>query len=155
MEYEYVALTWGTQDRTTDAVFMTGYHRLCAADWEVSLDAPFEWGQTGGACIMRRPKDEPQEKLEPIYEYVAVLDEDAAKGQWDALKKGGWAQVRCVRLASRLGHIHLMRRIDPTVATAEVESKDKPRMWTKAKLEKVFRGVVLEVYGADATCDRE
>jgi len=59
MEYEYVALTWQTHDRRADDCFMSDYHRLCDAGWEVSLDASFEPQRVGGACIMRRLKDEP------------------------------------------------------------------------------------------------
>ena len=137
MGWEYRAVEWTWHDADYDEVFLGHRTKLIAEGWQEHIRAHWRPSLTGGACIMRRPKDEPKE--EPVYEYVAVLDEDEANGQWDALKKRGWAQVRCVRLAGRLGHIHLMRRIDPTVATVEVESKDEPRLLTAGELRKVFR----------------
>ena len=65
MEYEYVALTWRTAHANNDDDFRGEKARLYEKGWELERCAP--WSQegmprrlAGGACIMRRPKDEPR-----------------------------------------------------------------------------------------------
>lgn len=147
MDWEYVALQYGGEKGTSseNALFDMWYNKLFDEGWREFVRAPWRLVMLqgkGGVCIMRRPKGKPELKLEPVYEYVAVLNEDEAKGQWDALKERGWMQARCVRLSGRRGHIHLMRRIDPTVVIAEVESKDEPRLWTETEIQEIAQRVL-------------
>lgn len=60
MDYEYVALTWRTEEWIDDAQYVSDRGKLLRQGWQVHILAP--WGAhkaIGGACIMRRPKDEP------------------------------------------------------------------------------------------------
>ena len=59
MEYEYVALTWSTRGSEVAEEFCTDRRRLIANGWEEIAQGPFLPKRNGGACIMRRPKDEP------------------------------------------------------------------------------------------------
>lgn len=65
MPLEYVALSWRTANAANDEEFEREKARLMSEGWSVDRCAP--WSQeampkrlTGGACIMRRPKDEPR-----------------------------------------------------------------------------------------------
>jgi len=60
MKYEYVALTWQTHRSGADPVFGDDMRELLDERWEEVCRASFEPSRTGGACIMRRPKDEPR-----------------------------------------------------------------------------------------------
>ena len=57
MDYEYVAVKWITMAWCDDRGFVSAYARLREHGWEEHSRAQFE-KYVGGACIMRRPKDD-------------------------------------------------------------------------------------------------
>ena len=57
--YEYVALSWRTLAWCDDKRFVPSYAQLREEGWEEYIRAYFH-NDIGGACIMRRPKDEPR-----------------------------------------------------------------------------------------------
>lgn len=81
MEYEYVALTWGTYNSEVDEEYVKAYDRLTGEGWETVQWATFELSHKGGACIMRRPKDEPRlwtkKEIEKIAKNIPYGDERA------------------------------------------------------------------------------
>jgi len=62
MEYEYVALTWRALDAEMDRFFQDDKCSYLGAGWKEYVRAPFPPRHFGGACIMRRPKQEPQDE---------------------------------------------------------------------------------------------
>ena len=67
--YEYVAVSWRTANAANDDEFVREKVSLLAKGWIIERCAP--WSRedmprklTGGACIMRRPKDEPRKWTE-------------------------------------------------------------------------------------------
>lgn len=74
MHFEYVAVSWRTANAANDDEFVREKASLLAKGWIIERCAP--WSRenmprrlTGGACIMRRPKDEPRMWTEgEIYE---------------------------------------------------------------------------------------
>ena len=63
MGWKYRAVEWRSHDPDYDEVFMSHRAKLIAEGWEEHLRASWRPSLTGGALIMRRPKDEPEEKL--------------------------------------------------------------------------------------------
>ena len=59
--YEYVALKCSTAVWSLDRGFASAYCRLREEGWEEYIRAYFH-NDIGGTCIMRRPKDEPQDE---------------------------------------------------------------------------------------------
>ena len=97
MEYYYVALLWHANSAAEDKRYVENYEQLCDVGWEVVCQASVYPNYTGGACIMRRPKDEPrmwtEEELhkqfdfwyEKLYEgrtkvFVSHLDKEETNG---------------------------------------------------------------------------
>ena len=70
--YEYVALKCSTSVWSHDRGFASAYCRLREQGWEEHLRAHFE-KYDGGACIMRRPKDEPRMWTEAEVRKIAAL----------------------------------------------------------------------------------
>ena len=58
MEYEYVALTWGSEHPRPYTVFSSAREALRDLGWEECVRALLPASSESGACIMRRPKDE-------------------------------------------------------------------------------------------------
>ena len=131
--YEYVALTWTTDPNAADdGRFMASMSRLVGQGWREYVRALFMGGY-GGACIMRRPKDEPQEG-DVEYEYMALSSEDGAyTGQCRAavrnkeLADKGWKNWRVIPwYESGIVAICVVRR--------ELRCKDEPRKgWTERR----------------------
>lgn len=77
MDYEYVAVSWRTANAANDDEFVRGKAQLLAQGWKVVRCAP--WSRelmprllTGGACIMRKPKDEPRKWTRTQIENIAL-----------------------------------------------------------------------------------
>ncbi len=69
MDYEYVALQYGGEKGTSseNALFEMWYNKLCDEGWSEVVRAPWRLAilqGKGGACIMRRPKDQPRKWTE-------------------------------------------------------------------------------------------
>jgi hypothetical protein len=61
MDYEYVALGWfGDHPENKHEYLKNNIFELVAQGWEEYIRAPWKGQVDGGACIMRRPKDEPR-----------------------------------------------------------------------------------------------
>jgi len=58
MEYEYVALTWRALDAEADRFFQDDKCGYIGAGWKEYIRAPFPPPHFGGACILRRAKEE-------------------------------------------------------------------------------------------------
>jgi len=60
MDYEYVALTWVGQCPEADELFASDMDTALRQGWEALDRGSFGKRRSGGAVIMRRPKDEPR-----------------------------------------------------------------------------------------------
>ena len=123
MDYEYLALTWSTNRSELDSLYGDDMRELLDERWEEVCRAPFEPRRIGGACIMRRPKDEPRKREQHgvARDLQERLDEIAA--QYD----------RRMRAAQEI------RRHEDRAKRSMDLNKDEPRMWTKTELQQLIR----------------
>ena len=87
MEYEYVALYWKGCNPEMDLVFCANRAERVHQGWREYARAPWGVQAAGGACIMRRPKDEPRkwtrgELRDVIHEMFD--DHRVLRGGWNA-----------------------------------------------------------------------
>lgn len=122
MEYEYVALSFGTSIPAQDREHIRQRSALRRQGWEAHLQAP--WSQegmpkhlAGGACIMRRPKDEPRKEKE------------SGLADWERLYREyyGVDPPTCLYL--------LPPRLCPIACEGH---QDEPRMWTKKEIKDIY-----------------
>ena len=109
MDWEYMALSWGTEDARQDVGFMERRLMLLAQGWEEYCRAIWSGINHGGACIMRRPKDEPRK-------WTKKEIEEIAKGtQGSVLNERAMQADLCGRLERR--NAELQAAIDEVVDT--------------------------------------
>jgi len=125
MDYEYRALSWRTLAWCDDKSFVSSYARLQEEGWEEHIRAYFE-NDIGGACIMRRSKDEPRLWTEKEIQKIAVMNQRGprADGGWLGPPRPGSALNERVMQADLCGRLErrnteLQAAIDVVVREAK------------------------------------
>ena len=121
MDYEYVALSWSKEHPENDEPFARRKAKLINKGWQVYVQAVWE-NTYGGACIMRRPRDESCncEQHDVAWELQKRLDEIAAQYE---------RRMRAVQEVRR--HAEGVRR------SVDLD-KDEPRLWTERDIQELI-----------------
>ena len=167
MEFEYVAVEWRVGYTGKDEGFATTIAGLLRQGWEEHSRAFWRSDPHGGACIMRRPKDEPQERETPdkLYNKYCVIKEDGnpvdPNAQYFVLRLD---TDECARQAAAKYALcceskgiqrGLSRDLHQLVSrlgrAADERPKDEPRMLTEGEIE----GVVKRLLAHDKDLRKE
>ena len=165
MGWEYRAVEWTSHDPDYDEVFLGRRTKLIAEGWQEHIRAHWRPSLTGGACIMRRPKDEPQERETPdkLYNKYCVTKEDGSPVDPDAqyfvlrLDTDECARQAAAKYAlcceSKGIQRGLSRDLHQLVSrlgrAADERPKDEPRMLTASEIGEMIRGATqaVEAFG--------
>ena len=123
MDYEYVALSWSKEHPENDEPFARRKAKRINQGWQVYVQAVWE-NTYGGACIMRRPKDESCkcEQYGVVRELQKRLDEIAEQARYEH---------RMLALQE------LRRHKDGAKRPVDLD-KDEPRLWTEREIQELI-----------------
>ena len=121
MDYEYVALSWSKEHPENDEPFARRKAKRINQGWQVYVQAVWE-NTYGGACIMRRPKDEPRkcEQHGVVRELQERLDEIVAQYE------------------RRMLAVQEVRRHEDGAKRPVDQDKDEPRLWTERDIQELI-----------------
>lgn len=127
MGWEYRAVEWTSHDPDYDKVFLGHRTKLIAEGWEEHLRASWRPSLTGGACIMRRPKDEPP-RFHRDRHGELVREDEPPKDEEPGLAERHWLYRE--HYGAEPPRYYFLPK------------PDEPRMWTEGEIEAIGEKVL-------------